>query len=115
MLGNKKAGEKFGELAYTGLDMVSLLKGTEKMLKSFGKLNTDLTGKTGYSFVWGKTSFDDVIGNEFKWYKPDEWLRSKFMDADSTANFVIEAAKNVKSFYKQSKKYVDEMLEFAFR
>ena len=115
MLGNKKAGEKFGELAYTGLDMVSLLKGTEKMLKSFGKLNTDLTGKTGYSFVWGKTSFDDVIGNEFKWYKPDEWLRSKFMDADSTANFVIEAAKNVKSFYKQSKKYVDEILEFAFR
>ena len=115
MLGNKKAGEKFGELAYTGLDMVSLLKGTEKMLKSFGKINTDLTGKTGYSFVWGKTSFDDVIGNEFKCYKPDEWLRSKFMDADSTANFVIEAAKNVKSFYKQSKKYVDEMLEFAFR
>lgn len=115
MLGNKKAGEKFGELAYTGLDMVSLLKGTEKMLKSFGKLNTDLTGKTGYSFLWGQTSFEDVIGNEFKWYKPDEWLRSKFMNADSTANFVIEAAKNVKSFYKQSKKYVDEMLEFAFR
>ena len=85
------------------------------MLKSFGKLNTDLTGKTGYSFLWGQTSFEDVIGNEFKWYKPDEWLRSKFMDADSTANFVIEAAKNVKSFYKQSKKYVDEILEFAFR
>lgn len=54
MLGNKKAGEKFGELAYTGLDMVSLLKGTEKMLKSFGKLNTDLTGKTGYSFCGAK-------------------------------------------------------------
>ncbi|MFR7743467.1 MAG: hypothetical protein ACLU3I_09355 [Acutalibacteraceae bacterium] len=115
MLGNRDAGEKFGELAYTGLDLVSFLDGADKMLKSFGKINTDLTGKTGYSFVWGKTSFDDVIGNEFKCYKPDEWLRSKFMDADSTANFVIEAAKNVKSFYKQSKKYVDEMLEFAFR
>lgn len=115
MLGNRDAGEKFGELAYTGLDLVSFLDGADKMLKSFGKINTDLTGKTGYSFVWGKTSFDDVIGNEFKCYKPDEWLRSKFMDADSTANFVIEAAENVKSFYKQSKKYVDEMLEFAFR
>ena len=115
MLGNRDAGEKFGELAYTGLDLVSFLDGADKMLKSFGKINTDLTGKTGYSFVWGKTSFDDVIGNEFKCYKPDEWLRSKFMDADSTANFVIEAAKNVKSFYKQSKKYVDEMLQFAFR
>ena len=115
MLGNRDAGEKFGELAYTGLDLVSFLDGADKMLKSFGKINTDLTGKTGYSFVWGKTSFDDVIGNEFKCYKPDEWLRSKFMDADSTANFVIEAAKNVKSFYKQSKKYVDEILEFAFR
>ena len=115
MLGNRDAGEKFGELAYTGLDLVSFLDGADKMLKSFGKLNTDLTGKTGYSFLWGQTSFEDVIGNEFKWYKPDEWLRSKFMDADSTANFVIEAAKNVKSFYKQSKKYVDEMLEFAFR
>ena len=103
MLGNRDAGEKFGELAYTGLDLVSFLDGADKMLKSFGKINTDLTGKTGYSFVWGKTSFDDVIGNEFKCYKPDEWLRSKFMDADSTANFVIEAAKNVKSFYKQSK------------
>ena len=115
MLGNRDAGEKFGELAYTGLDLVSFLDGADKMLKSFGKLNTDLTGKTGYSFLWGQTSFEDVIGNEFKCYKPDEWLRSKFMDADSTANFVIEAAKNVKSFYKQSKKYVDEMLEFAFR
>lgn len=115
MLGNRDAGEKFGELAYTGLDLVSFLDGADKMLKSFGKLNTDLTGKTGYSFLWGQTSFEDVIGNEFKWYKPDEWLRSKFMDADSTANFVIEAAKNVKSFYKQSKKYVDEILEFAFR
>lgn len=115
MLGNRDAGEKFGELAYTGLDLVSFLDGADKMLKSFGKLNTDLTGKTGYSFLWGQTSFEDVIGNEFKWYKPDEWLRSKFMNADSTANFVIEAAKNVKSFYKQSKKYVDEMLEFAFR
>lgn len=115
MLGNRDAGEKFGELAYTGLDLVSFLDGADKMLKSFGKINTDLTGKTGYSFLWGQTSFEDVIGNEFKWYKPDEWLRSKFMDADSTANFVIEAAKNVKSFYKQSKKYVDEILEFAFR
>lgn len=115
MLGNKDAGEKFGELAYTGLDLVSFLNGADKMLKSFGKINTDLTGKTGFSFVWGKTSFEDVIGNEFKWYKPDEWLRSKFMDADSTANFVIEAAKNVKSAYKSGKKYADEILEFAFR
>ena len=115
MLGNRDAGEKFGELAYTGLDLVSFLDGADKMLKSFGKINTDLTGKTGYSFVWGKTSFDDVIGNEFKWYKPDEWLRSKFMDADSTTNFVIEAAKNVKSVYKKGKKYADEILEFAFR
>ena len=115
MLGNKKAGEKFGELAYTGLDMVSLLKGTEKMLKSFGKLNTDLTGKTGYSFLWGQTSFEDVIGNEFKWYKPDEWIRSRFMDADSTANFVIEAAKSVKSVYKSGKKYADEIFEIAFK
>ena len=115
MLGNKNAGEKFGELAYTGLDLVSFLNGADKMLKSFGKINTDLTGKTGYSFVWGKTSFDDVIGNEFKWYKPDELIRSQFMSADSTANFVIEAAKNVKSVYKSGKKYADEILEFAFR
>lgn len=115
MLGNRDAGEKFGELAYTGLDLVSFLDGADKMLKSFGKINTDLTGKTGYSFVWGKTSFDDVIGNEFKCYKPDEWLRSKFMDADSTTNFVIEAAKNVRSVYKKGKKYADEILEFAFR
>ena len=115
MLGNKNAGEKFGELAYTGLDLVSFLNGADKMLKSFGKVNTDLTGKTGYSFVWGKTSFDDVIGNEFKWYKPDELLRSRFMEADSTTNFLIEAAKNVKSVYKSGKKYADEILEFAFR
>ena len=115
MLGNRNAGEKFGELAYTGLDLVSFLNGADKMLKSFGKINTDLTGKTGYSFVWGKTSFDDIIDNEFKWYKPDELIRSKFMSADSTANFVIEAAKNVKSVYKSGKKYADEILEFAFR
>ena len=37
------------------------------------------------------------------------------MDADSTTNFVIEAAKNVKSVYKKGKKYADEILEFAFR
>lgn len=115
MLGNKSAGEKFGELAYTGLDLVSFLNGADKMLKSFGKVNTDLTGTTGYSFVWGQTSFDDVVDNKFRWYVPDEWIRSKFMSADSTANFVIEAAKNVKGFYKGAKKYTEDIFEFVFQ
>ena len=112
--GRRETGEAIGEYVYAGLDLVSFLNGADKMLKSFGKINTDLTDVAGYSFVWGKTSFDDVMNNEFKWYKVDELVRSWFMDANSTANFVVEAVKNVKSVYQSGKKFFGEIIETAF-
>lgn len=82
MLGNKKAGEVIGSLTYTGIDVVSFLNGADKVLKSFGKINTLLTGTTGYSKIWGKTSFDDVINT-------------------SAGEIICDTAKNI---YKTGKK-----------
>lgn len=83
MVGNKEAGEFVGKLSYYALDVVSLLDGTSEMLKSFGKVNTIVTGSTGYSHIWGWTSFDDVVGK-------------------SDAEIVIKCAKKVKSVLKDA-------------
>lgn len=114
MLGNEKAGETFGKLAYYGLDVVSFLNGADKMLKSFGKVNTELTGTAGYSFVWGRTSWSDVMDNEFSKLSIKELIRSKFMDANSTGNFCIEAIENTVSVFKKASKVGTEIADLIF-
>ena len=97
--GNKELGEFLGELTYTGIDVVTFLDSADQMLKSFGKVNTDITETTGYSWVWGETSFDDLFDTKIK-FKLDTkyivdpaWALKKVLgvDAVSTGNFVIDA------------------------
>lgn len=117
--GNKELGEFFGELTYTGIDVVTFLDSADKMLKSFGKVNTDITGTTGYSWVWGETSFDDVLDNKIK-FKLDTkyivdpaWTLKKVLgvDATSTTNFIIDAIDNTKGVYDKAQKLVEQLGE----
>ena len=105
-LGYREAGEFAGELLYTGLDVVSFLNGADKMLKSLGKVNTVVTGSTGYSKVWGWTKFDDVLDTELKFdLKADYFVRKLFnVDPASSANIVYEGVKNVYSSFKSALK-----------
>ena len=117
--GNKELGEFLGELTYTGIDVVTFLDSADQMLKSFGKVNTELTGTTGYSWVWGETSFDDVLDNKIK-FKLDTkyiidpaWTLKKVLgvDAASTANFIIDAIDDTKGVYDKAQKLVDQLGE----
>lgn len=105
-LGNREVGEKIGAGIYTGIDIVTFLDGAEKMIKSLGKVNTIVTGTTGYSSILGKTSFDDIIDSKIKFdFEPDYFIR-KILKTDpaSDANIVYEAAKSVwKMFGKAAK------------
>lgn len=107
MLGNEAAGETFGKVLYTGLEAVDFLDDTDKFLKSAGNLNTVITGTTGTSFVWGKTTFDDILNNEFKLYKPIDWVKGSFMDPTSPMNFIVDAAHDIHSMYKGGVKFAD--------
>ena len=113
MIGNHELGETIGKLTYAGIDVVSFLSGADKMLKSFGMVNTEVTGTTGPSAIWGETHFDDVIEHEFNKLSIDDFIRSHFMSANSLGNLVIEAGKNVKSVYSGAEKVVEELVEIA--
>ena len=113
IIGNRELGQKIGEWTYNGIDIVSMLDGADKMLKNFGMLNTEVTDTAGYSKIWGKTSFSDVLDKEFKWYKLDDVIRSKFMYAGSAGNITAETIKSVISTYKKTKSTIDEVLATA--
>lgn len=103
-IGNKEAGEFIGNLAYFGLDLVSFLNGADKMLKSFGKANTVLTGSAKYSSIWGETDWDDVLDSKIKFdLKADYFIRKGLkIDPSSTGNIIYEAGKNVVSTIKKA-------------
>ncbi len=124
LLGNREAGELFGKLTYVGLDVVSFLDGADKMLKAYGKVNTDIYGYSGYSFVWGKTSWDDQFGNKFKWTSiiDDKFditnysgiIRSGLgIHPDSTVNFAYEAIEKTYKVYKSGSSLADKIVEIA--
>lgn len=129
LLGNREAGEQFGELTYTGLDLVSFLDGTDKMLKAYGKLNTDLTETAGWSFVWGETHMDDILddGELFKWTdliddNPSDLtiysgLARKFLkwDPSSTMNLVYEAVEKSYKTYRKGSKLAGKLFDIAAR
>lgn len=124
MLGNREAGETFGKLTYTGLDVVSFLDGADKMLKAYGKVNTDIYGSTGYSFVWGKTSWDDQFDNKIKWTGiiDDKFDLTNFsgiirnglgVHPDSTGNFIYEAIEKTYKVYKKGSSLAGKLAEIA--
>lgn len=59
--GDTEAGETVGKLIYTGFEAVTFLDSADSLLKDYGKVNTLVTGSTGYSYCWGWTSFDDIM------------------------------------------------------
>ena len=88
LFGDEKLGEKMGSWAYTGLDVVSLLNGVDKLGKSFGKLQTITSGTAETSKVWGEIHMDDVIDNDLKYLSKDGIIKTILhIDPNSVANF----------------------------
>ena len=91
-----------GSWAYTGLDVVSLLNGVDKLGKSFGKLQTITSGTAETSKVWGEIHMDDVIDNDLKYLSKDGIIKTILnIDPNSVANFgydvVTGTIKSIKS------------------
>lgn len=112
MLGNKGLGELVGKATYIGLDATLFLNSGKKMLESYGKVNTLLTGKTGQSFFFGETRFSDVLDNKLKLTNVKDFAKHILkIDANSTANFIIDAAHNtvssLKGAFSLGKAFVD--------
>lgn len=102
LFGDEKLGEKMGSWAYTGLDVVSLLNGVDKLGKSFGKLQTITSGTAETSKVWGEIHMDDVIDNDLKYLSKDGIIKTILhIDPNSVANFgydvVTGTIKSIKS------------------
>ena len=102
LFGDKKLGEKMGNWAYTGLDVVSFLNGVDKLGKSFGKLQTITSGTAETSKVWGEIHMDDVIDNDLKYLSKDGIIKTILhIDPNSVANFgydvVTGTIKSIKS------------------
>lgn len=111
MLGYRDTGETVGNLVYIGLDVVSLLNGVEKMLKSLGKVNTVVTGTTGYSKVWGETSFSDIMDQKLEFDLKLDYVLRKVLKVDpaSDANIIYEGAKSVYSALEGSIKLGEKL------
>ena len=111
MVGNKEAGEMFGKLTYFGMDVVSLLNGVTKVTKAFGKVNTDISGPTFYSNVWGHCEWDDISNNKYHWYNTTDWGKMLLgVDANSTAYYISDAGEKVYSTIKKAYKVGKEAL-----
>ena len=59
--GNPEMGEIIGKATYWGVDTVSFLTSADKMLHSFGTINTLVTGTAKSSFIWGDAPIADVV------------------------------------------------------
>lgn len=106
LFGYEEAGEFIGEMFYLGIDLVSFLNGADKLLKSFGKLNADIYGTTGHSFVWGDIKFEDIMDNKFDTLKKlsfENLIKDRLfgIDPNSTGSFVFDIFEGIyKTFTK---------------
>lgn len=111
MLGNAELGEMLGKGAYTTLDIYSFGKGVEKLGDSFGLLNTDLTGRTGYSPVLGETSYQDLFQHEIKMTSTSGVIRNILgWSPASTTNLLYEVSENAVSLYQKGTKMVKSIM-----
>lgn len=111
LFGNAEIGRLIGSATYTGLNAVSFLNSADKLMKSFGKLNTAVTGSSGYSVVWGKTEMADVLNNELGYSKYDIAKRLLGIDPSSTGNFLCDVAIGVRGALKGAAKLGENMAE----
>ena len=110
LFGDAKLGEFIGKVTYTGVDVVTFLSSVDKMLSSLGKVNTDLTRKAGYSFAWGKTTFDEIMNNKYSLTDWKDWIKKGLkIDPDSTVNFAVSAVDKVHSTLKSSWKLGEKL------
>ena len=92
--------------------MVTFLDGVDSMLKSLGKVNTAVTNVAGYSYAWGKTTFDEVMNHKYKWTDWKDWVkRGLKIDPNSTLNFVVSAGDKVYSSMKKAWKLGEKLVE----
>lgn len=109
--GDEEAGETIGRTLYMGVQAVDLLDDTDKMLKSFGSLNTAVTGSTGTSFMWGKTEFDDIINNEYGMSIDTDVLFRRLVKLDPSSDFNIlwDAGKAEYKALKSAKEFGEKL------
>lgn len=109
--GDEEAGETIGRTLYMGVEAVDLLDDTDKMLKSFGSLNTAVTGTTGNSFVWGKTEFDDIINNKYGLSVDPDVLFRRLVKLDPSSDFNIlwDAGKAEYKALKSAKEFGEKL------
>lgn len=114
LFGDEKLGEKMGSWAYTGLDVVSLLNGVDKLGKSFGKLQTITSGTAETSKVWGEIHMDDVIDNDLKYLSKDGIIKTILhIDPNSVANFGYDVVTGTINSVKSAGKLGNTIADLA--
>lgn len=114
LFGDEKLGEKMGSWAYTGLDVVSLLNGVDKLGKSFGKLQTITSGTAETSKVWGEIHMDDVIDNDLKYLSKDGIIKTVLhIDPNSVANFGYDVVTGTINSVKSAGKLGNTIADLA--
>lgn len=114
LFGDEKLGEKMGSWVYTGLDVVSLLNGVDKLGKSFGKLQTITSGTAETSKVWGEIHMDDVIDNDLKYLSKDGIIKTILhIDPNSVANFGYDVVTGTINSVKSAGKLGNTIADLA--
>ena len=114
LFGDEKLGEKMGSWTYTGLDVVSLLNGVDKLGKSFGKLQTITSGTAETSKVWGEIHMDDVIDNDLKYLSKDGIIKTILhIDPNSVANFGYDVVTGTINSVKSAGKLGNTIADLA--
>ena len=113
VLKNEALGRNFGQAVYSGVEIVDFLDSADKMLKSFGKMNTVVTDTAKCSFVWGESDWDDVLNNKIK-FKPNvDYFARKLLrvNPSSPGNIIFETAKNAYTAKKEGDKVAKTIIE----
>lgn len=102
--GNEETGALYGEAVYDIYEVIDLCNGTVDMIDSIGDAHVVLTGKSGYSSVWGETSFDNVLDKTYNFSPEPEYIIKKILNIDASSDFNVlyESAKNIYSTIKDS-------------
>lgn len=114
--GSKDIGENIGKTLYLGVDLVLFLDSIDSILKNFGKMNTQIEGKPRESFMWGKSSWEDLKDTKIK---PDFSLnyiirKIKKTDPKSVKNLAFEIVKGLYSMGKKEVKVIGDVKELAY-
>ncbi len=113
LVGNEEDGAILAEGIYSIYELADLCNGASDMIDSIGDAHVALTGKAGYSRIFGETSFD-YLDNEYRLStNPDYFIRKALdIDPSSTVNVIYEAGKNIQSTIKDAKGLGEDLAEY---